>query len=241
MHGILHRAFRDAALWGFVPASVLEKVAPPSLEDFEISPLTVAQARELIAAASYYSLDAMLTLAIATGMRQGELLSLRWADINFEERSLNVRRTLYRIKGRGIVESDPKTAKSKRRIMLPQFVVDALIIHRDCQSLLREKAGSDWRNLNVVFCTRQGGFIQPSNLRVRFKRVLKRAGLPDVRFHDLRHSAATILLGMGAHPKQVQDLLGHASFKTTMDRYSHVLPSMQRGMMDNLDNFFGQL
>ena len=108
-------------------------------------------------------------------------------------------------------------------------MLDALKQHQEQQAGLQSKAGAAWQEKDVVFCNRYGGFLERSNIVRRFKELLKEAGLPAMRFHDLRHSAATILLKMGIHPKQVQELLGHSSFKITMDRYSHILPSMQLG------------
>ena len=183
-------------------------------------------------------LEALLTLAVATGMRRGEILALRWSDIDFGEGSLQVRHTVNRAGKYGILEHAPKTEKSKRRIMLPRFVLDVLKKQRDHQDQLRLQAGSTWQDLNLVFSTDAGNFVEGTDLNRRFKRLLKEAGLPDMRFHDLRHSAATILLGKGVHPKLVQELLGHSQMSITMDRYSHVLPSMQRDMMKGLDDLY---
>lgn len=122
--------------------------------------------------------------------------------------------------------------------MLPQFALDALALHHTRQREARMKAAERWQENDIVFSNTLGKFSEPQYIRVRFKQLLKRAGLPDMRFHDLRHSAATLLLTMGVHPKQVQELLRHSNIATTMDIYSHVLPSMQRKMMDDLDDFF---
>jgi integrase len=119
-------------------------------------------------------------------------------------------------------------------------VIDILKQHREHQKQMREKAGSQWREMDIVFCNIYGGYLEPSNLHDAFKRFLESAELPNIRFHDLRHSAATILLSMGVHPKIVQELLGHSNISMTMDIYSHVLPSMQQEAMDRLDDLFGE-
>jgi integrase len=241
IHRMLHKALQNAVKWRLLAANPCNNVNQPHPVKHEIHPLTKEQAIQLLQAAKGDRFEALLTLAVATGMRRGELLALRWADIDVEEGSLWVRRTINRVGKHGLVESDPKTESSKRKILLPRFVLTALIQHRAWQAEVRAKAEEDWQERDIVFSNYRGGFIEPADLGKRFKQLLKVADLPDMRFHDLRHSAATILLGMGVPVKLVQELLGHSHFAMTMDRYSHVLPSMQRGMMDQLDNYFSEL
>ena len=112
--------------------------------------------------------------------------------------------------------------------------------HRARQLEVQLKADAAWQDHDLVFCNSLGNFLEPSSLFHRFQALLKEAGIPHVRFHDLRHSAATILLTMGVHPKVVQELLGHSQIGMTMDTYSHVLPSMQKDAMDKWDDLFGQ-
>jgi integrase len=162
-------------------------------------------------------------MAITTGMRRGELLGLHWQDIDLKTGSLQVRRSVNRIGKHGLVVSEPKTTRSRRKITLPAFVIDILKQHRVRQQEMKEKAVDLWRETDIVFCNLYGGYIEPGNLHEWFKKLLKSAELPNIRFHDLRHSAATILLGMGVHPMVVQELLGHSNISTTMDIYSHVL------------------
>ena len=144
------------------------------------------------------------------------------------------------IPGKGYVEFEPKTAKGRRKIVLPPFVCEALKQHRTRQLQRRLKVGARWQDRDLVFCNVYGGFFDPAHLRQRFDKLLREAGLPDVRFHDLRHSAATILLSMGVHPKVVQEILGHSQIDMTMDTYSHVFPSMQQEVMDRLEDLFHQ-
>src|SRR5215469_15061824 len=144
------------------------------------------------------------------------------------------------IPGKGYIEFEPKTAKGRRKIVLPPFVCEALKQHRTRQVERWLKVGARWQDRDLVFCNIYGGFFDPAHLRQRFDRLLRDVGLPDVRFHDLRHSAATILLSMGVHPKVVQEILGHSQISMTMDIYSHVLPGMQQQVMDRLDDLFHQ-
>ena len=136
------------------------------------------------------------------------------------------------------METEPKTAKSKRQIALPDFVVAALKLHEVKQQELRLKMGQRWQDKGLVICNHFGGFIGTAFLTTRFKKLLGLAGLPNVRFHDLRHSAATLLFAMGVHPKIVQELLGHSSVAITMDVYSHALPSMHQEAMRKMDSLF---
>jgi integrase len=142
--------------------------------------------------------------------------------------------------GGGYEEAEPKTEKSRRSIVLPIFAVSALIRHRQRQEVIKKNAGEFWQDHDYVFCSSVGEHIHPGhNILEEFKKLLKKAGLPDIRFHDLRHSAATMLLGMGIHPKIVQERLGHHDIGTTMNIYSHVLPNMQEDAMRRLNDIIG--
>ena len=239
-HAVLHEALDNAVRWNLISRNVCDLVSSPRIDQHEMQPLTQEQVKRLLEAVQKHTLEGLLTLAVTTGMRQGELLGLRWQDIDFEARRLQVRRSVSRPGKYGVTESEPKTAKGRRSIQLPQFVVDALQEHYKRQQEVRVKAGDKWVENGFVFCTRYGRYIGPSDLRKVFNRLLTSAGLPIIRFHDLRHSAATILLGMGVHPKVVQELLGHSNISITMNIYSHVLPSMQQEAMNKLDDLFGQ-
>ena len=177
-------------------------------------------------------------LALVTGMRRGELLGLKWSDVNFAEGVISVRRSLVELKGEGIIESEPKTSKGYRSILLPAFALAVLKEHQERQAVLRQRA-SQWKDRDYVFCTSHGTPFAAANLRTMFKEVLKKAGLPDIRFHDLCHSVATLLLSIGTHPKVVQELLGHGQISLTMDIYSHVLPTMQKDVMVKLNDLLG--
>jgi integrase len=237
-HAVLHKALENAVKWSLIARNVCDLVTPPTPQRHEMQSLMPEQAQCLLQAAREHKLEALLTVAILTGLRRGELLGLHWQDIDFDTRSLYVRRTINRIGKFGLVVSEPKTQRSRRKIILPAFVVDVLRRHQEQQQVMREKAGVLWREKGIVFCNIYGGYIEPTNLHDDFKRLLRSAQLPDIRFHDLRHSAATILLSMGVHPKIVQEILGHSNISMTMDTYSHVFPSMQQEAMDRLGDLF---
>jgi integrase len=240
IHGVLHKALENAVRWKLVSSNVCDLLSPPRLVQQEIQPLTPNQARRLVEAARGHRLEAVLMLAITTGMRRGELLALRWQDIDFEGQSLQVRRTVDFFAGYGgYVETEPKTAKGRRMIALPPFVIDVLRLHRVAQLELRLKAGTAWEEHDLVFTGLHGNYLNPRYILKMFAQVLQQAGLRHLRFHDLRHSAATLLLGMGVHPKVVQEILGHSQIGMTMDTYSHVLPSMQKEAMDKWSDMFG--
>ncbi len=239
MHRMLHKAFGDAVRWKVVSHNVFDDVKAPKAEESEKQILTEQQAKKLLEVARGHKLEAMLTLAVATGMRQGELLGLKWDDIDFEKRIISIRRTAYRVTGKGIVVDDPKTAVSKAKIMIPQFVVDALVLHKARQEDIKLGSGDKWHENGLVFCNHFGKFWAAQHVGKLFKDLLREAKLPDMRFHDLRHSAATILLGMGIHPKLVQSLLRHSNIAQTM-KYSHIIPSMQQDMMNDLDKHFSE-
>ena len=187
-----------------------------------------------------HNLEALLRLALTTEMRKGEILALRWQDIDLQKNTLQIRHTVnYRGRGK-FLEGEPKTEKSKRKIILPQFVAEALKRHRTMQLETRLQVGSAWVDNDLVFSNKRGGFMVPLTLSRHFEKLLEEASLPRIRFHDLRHSAATLLLSMGVPTKVVQEILGHSTFGTTMNIYSHVLPTMQQEAMDKMDSFFRQ-
>ncbi|HEX6551448.1 MAG TPA: site-specific integrase [Ktedonobacteraceae bacterium] len=134
------------------------------------------------------------------------------------------------------MEAEPKTQKSRRSVMITPFALEALKEHRVRQLEVKLKAGASWQDHDYVFCTLKGTYIRPNNVVDEFKKLLKKAGLPSIRFHDVRHSAATLLLSLGVHAKVVQEMIGHTQISMTMDIYSHVLPSMQQDAVGKLNS-----
>jgi integrase len=240
IHGVLHKALDNAVKWNILPRNVCDAVTPPRIPRKEQKVLTKQQAHTLLEEVRAHRLEALLTLAITTGMREGELLALHWQDIHFEDRTLQVKRAVSYLKGYGYVESEPKTAKGRRMISLPAFVVDVLLRHHAQQQDQRREVGDAWIDKDLVFTNAQGYYYSSSTLRKVFRRFLVSIGLPHMRFHDLRHSAATILLALKVHPKVVQEILGHSQITMTLDVYSHALPSMQDDVTKQWDSEFGK-
>jgi integrase len=238
IHALLHKALSNAVRWGLVPRNVCDMVTVPRTSKPEIHPLTAKEAQKLLETAKGHQLEAMLTVALTTGMRLGELTGLKWSDIDFEHKNLQIRRTVTYRGGYGFIVSEPKTTRSKRKIVLPIPLIEVLKRHRTNQKEIRLRTGPAWQENDIVFSNTCGNFSDPAKVRKLFLRLLKDADLHRVRFHDLRHSAATILLVMGIHPKVVQELLGHSTIAITMDTYSHVLPSLQEDAIDKLSNLF---
>lgn len=225
VHSVLSRALDQAVKWGMVPRNVCKATTPPKRVSEEIKPLDSKQARRLLDQAKGERLEALYVLAVTAGMRFGELLGLRWQDLDLEAATLRVRRTKSTAKS-GPDFTTPKNGRG-RIINLTRQAVEALKAHRAAQNAERLKAGSLWQDHGLVFCTHGGKPLDSHNVaRTSFKPLLKRAELPSIRFHDLRHTCATLLLSQGHHPRLVQELLGHSSVALTLDRYSHVMPGM---------------
>jgi integrase len=172
----------------------------------------------------------LYVLAVTTGLRQGELLGLRWEDVDLGGATLRVRHTLQPPgfpKGAPARLMPPKTRRSLRGVHLPHSAVQALLRHREIQDAERARAKGTWRDYGLVFPNTLGGYADYTNLMPRhFKPLLKKAGLPNIRFHDLRHTCATLLLTKRVHPKIVSEMLGHSSVSITLDIYSHVIPGL---------------
>jgi integrase len=239
-HNVLHKALETAVRWNLIARNPCDLVSPPRRKRFEIRPLSMQQIHQFLAVARGHRQEALFILALATGMRRGELLALKWQDLDLEQGTLQVRRILTRIPsklpGKGYEEAEPKTDKGRRSIALPSFAAEALKQHRLRQTEAKLKAGPVWQDHDYVFCTSIGTHLNPTrDVLDALKSLLEKAGLPDIRFHDLRHSSATMLLGMKVHPKIVQELLGHSQIAITLDIYSHVLPTMQEEAMHKID------
>jgi integrase len=240
-HVVLHSALRQAMRWGMVGRNAADGVIVPRPEPSEMATLTSQQLQTFFESTRGQGLHAVWVLLATTGLREGEALGLRWSDVDLEKGTLVVRRALQRHGRAGLVLVDPKTARSRRTIHISRIAAEALADHRARQREMRLLAGSAWRSDfgDLVFCARTGGPVESSWLNVVFKRELARAGLPRVRIHDLRHTAATLLLTRGVHPKVVQDMLGHSTVTLTLDTYSHVTPALHKEAADHMDALLG--
>jgi integrase len=180
-------------------------------------------------------------LAITSGLRAGELIGLKWSDLDWARGYPHVQRQAQRLPGKGLAFTEPKSASGRRVVVLGQAMIDLLDKHLKKQGLLRTFAGERWQEHGMIFTSQIGTCLGHRNVCREFKEILRRAGLPDIRFHDLRHTAATLMLKEGIHPKIVQERLGHAQIFVTMDTYSHVLPAMQEEAAKKMDELITPL
>lgn len=239
IHAVLRRALGTAERWGLASRNVAKLVEPPRVPRHEIRPLTPEQARLLLEAAVGERLHALYVTALATGLRQGELLGLRWGDLDLDARkTLHVRHSLARVKGK-LELLEPKTDRGRRTVVLPEVVITALRAHRTRQLMDRLHAGSRWMDTGHVFTTTVGTPLDAASVTRSFQQLLDRGGLPRCRFHDLRHAAATFLLAQGFTLEDVKNLLGHSSIVLTSNTYGHVLEQRQQQVARGMDAVLG--
>ena len=282
---VLRAALTHAVRWGMLPRNPAALVDLPRASKTEIRPFSPEQARAFLAAAAGNRIEALFTVALAVGLRQGEALGLAWKDVSVDDGTLQVRRTLHRIGGdrvrlralraerkeltvrwrnstdaeerarfaqerarlwkeiqgvrRHFSLGEPKSARSRRTINLPAFVVKALRAHRARQLEERLIAGGDWQDSGLVFTTRRGTPLDPRAATKVFHAIRSAATLPPIRFHDLRHTAATLLLAQGVSPRVIMETLGHSQISLTLDTYSHILPALQQEAADRMDAVLG--
>ena len=235
LHVMLHRVLKQAERWGMVSRNVGSMVDAPRRTFPEITTWNLEQVNRFFAVSDRHDLAALWRLALLTGMRRGELLGLKWEDLDLDRGTLAVRRTLSRGKEGRWELGQPKTAAGRRSIALPASCVSSLRKHRARQNEERLRLGELWEDHGFVFTNRTGNMLHVNSLSQAFGKLTADSGLPVIRFHDLRHTSATLLLAQGVHPKIVQERLGHADITMTLNRYSHVTPDMQRMAADTLD------
>ncbi len=235
IHAVLHRALRVALRWGLVRRNVADAVDQPGKEQKEMRALSAEQARALLAAARGHRLEALFHLALSLGLRQGELLGLKWEDVDWNGRTLQVRRQMQYIPGQGKLLVEPKTAAGRRTLSLGEADLAKLREHKRRQAEERLALGPYWADQGLIFPSSIGTPLERNALLTAFKTLLQAAGLPRVRFHDLRHTSATIQLAAGIPPNVVQQRLGHATIDVTLGIYSHVLRGMHEDAARRMD------
>ena len=238
IHRTLSKALKQATDDGLIPRNAAAPVKPPRPSREEIRPLNREQVRALFEAAREDRLEALYLVAVTAGLRRGELQGLKWEDLDLEAGTLQVQRTLSEPKG-GYVFEAPKAGKG-RNVRLTRKAMAALREHRKRQLEERMQKAGLWREQGLVFPSAVGTPLWGGNLNRAFKTLLKRAGLlHSFRFHDLRHTCATLLLRQGVNPKFVQELLGHRDVSLTLNTYSHVLPDMGDVAASAMDEALG--
>jgi integrase len=233
IHATLRTALDQAVKWDFAPRNVAMLVDAPRVRRAEVKPFTPDKARKFLDAAREDRLEGLYAVAML-GLRQGEILGLRWPDINLVAGTVSVRQSLQRVGGK-LTAVDTKTDRSRRSVRLPQVTAAALVRHQARQQEERQSAGSLWKENDFVFTTTIGTPMDGPTVTHRFQNLLQSAGLPRMRFHDLRHTCATLLLAQGVHPRVVMEILGHSQIAITMNLYSHVIPAMQEEVATRLD------
>jgi integrase len=234
VHRIIHRALADAMRWGKVSRNVADLADPPRIGRREMKAYDSDQLRTYLDAGRGDRLYALDHLAIHTGMRRGELLGLRWTDVDLDAMRLTVAQSVTLMDGEPLI-GEPKTTRSRRTIALDPVTVAALRSHQVGQKAEALALGIPYR-AGLVFTDLTGGILRPDWVAKRFNRMATKAGLPHIRFHDLRHSHATMALAAGVPAKVVSDRLGHSSVAITLDVYSHVMPSMDEDAATKVAN-----
>lgn len=258
-HAVLRTALGRALRWGLVARNVATLVSPPRAPHKEVRPFSPEEARQFLDATQGNRLEALYTVALACGLRQGEALGLRWQDVDVDAGTLTVRHQLQRVprpaaeseiqaESKGLSPAmpkkpkktevqlvEPKSRRSRRTIALPEIVVKALRAHRIRQLQDRLLAGAHWHDTRFVFTTTIGTPLDARNVQDRFKAVLRGAGLRPQRFHDLRHGAASLLLAQGVPARGVMEILGHSQIGITLNLYSHVMPELLRDAAQKMD------
>jgi integrase len=231
LRGALESATKD----GLIPRNVAALVDPPSVFKHQMKTFTAEQARAFLDAIVGDRLEALFSTAIALAYRQGEALGLQWSDVNLESENstLTVRESIQRIDGKLTIT--PTKKDKVHTVNLPAVTRSALLAHQARQMEERRLAGSRWQETGFVFTTTIGTPVDARIVIRRYHAILMTTGLPRIRFHDLRHSAATLLLAQGVSPRYISDLLGHSQVSFTMQTYAHVLPHVQRDVATKMD------
>jgi integrase len=235
IHTLLHDALKTAVKWDLVPRNVSDMVDPPRPERKKFNVWSLEDVQRFLNAPEVkeHRFYVAFLLALTTGMRQGEILGLQWRDIDFANNTIHVQRTLTRI-GDGETFGPPKSESSNRVIYVPPEVIEVLRKHKAKQNEVKLLMGAAYNNLDLVIARTNGNIVTQAFLRKKFVDLITKLDMPYIRFHDLRHTHATIMLELGEKLKVIQDRLGHSALTTTADIYTHVSKTLQKGSADIL-------
>jgi integrase len=236
IHTLLHSALKVAVDAGIISRNPASRAHPPKPANTEMKILDEGQVSQFLVYVMGHRWEALFHLAIATGMRQMELLGLKWDDLDWIQKKVKVERQLVRPDKTGVKFQGTKTRFGQRSIALGDQTINVLRGHYERQQADRLSAGKKWVEYGLMFANSRGGPIEPRNLLTEFHQLLDRAGLPSIRFHDLRHTAASLMLNHGVAPIVVSRRLGHSKASITLDIYGHLIPSMQEGVGQLMDD-----
>lgn len=237
-HNLMKQILDYAVEENFIEKNPTYGIKPPKHRDRKRNVWTVEETKQFLRTIEGTKYEAFYVTAIFTGMRRGELLALKWSDIDFEKGKINIQRNLARISGEGLILKGLKTQHSYRQISISPYVVNILLNHKQDQDLLKKHIGNEYVDHGLVFCTETGNLRDPRNLLREFRELIKKAGNPHCTIHDLRHLHATLLLRDEFNPKIVQERLGHNNIQVTLDIYSHVTPDLQEEAAMHLEKSF---
>jgi integrase len=237
-HRILSKALDYAVKMGVVVRNIADVVQPPKIQKITMNTLSPEEIVRFLDAAKETDYYVYFATLLYTGLRRGELLALRWRNLDLEEARLVVMETAYKLSNGDYIIKEPKTLHSRRTVTLPHSLIELLKGYRTNQELLRIQLGVSLEPDDLVFIRHDSNPINPNALTLAFRRITKKAGLKNIRIHDLRHTHATLLFKAGVHPKVVSERLGHATIGITLDIYSHVLPGLQEEAADKFDIIF---
>lgn len=235
VHRVLHTAFAFAVREEqILRENVVSRVPAPNPGERMLVPMNRDRIRLLMETANRTRLGPVVTLAALTGLRRGELLALKWENIDFEKGALEVTATLEHTRSHGVRFKAPKSRASKRRVPLPEVVLDLLRLHRSEQEEAQSRPGAVRFDQGLVLPNPDGTLWPPDSLSVQFGKLARSVGCQGFRFHDLRHSFATLMLADGADLREVSDLLGHSSKSLTLSTYAHTMEGMGRSAVNSL-------
>jgi integrase len=232
-HAVIHKALQTAVKWGLVIRNVADGVDVPRARRNEMQTWDEDDIITFLEAAKDRHYYALFHTALFTGMRRSELLALQWRDIDFHQ--IHINRSLHQLRDGSYVFTQPKSVKSRRTIALSPSSVLTLTEHKERQEGIRAMLGTLLKNDDLVFSTPEGKPLRPNTISRAWTMLAARAGVKVIRFHDARHSHASLMLKQGVHPKIVQERLGHASIQMTLDTYSHVAPGLQQAAAESFD------
>ncbi len=239
MHAIISKSLRKAAEWGAIKENIASLVTPPRIEKRQVRTWDLEETNKFLQEikkrkTGNSKLYIAYILAIYCGMRKGEILGLRWKDCDLEKGIIRIQQTLVKTKGK-LYFQEPKTKGSIRTIKVPDLAIQTLKAHKLKQKEIKLATSSAYEDHDLVVANWTGSMIDPADINADFKIACKFADVPQIRFHDLRHTHATLLLQLGENPKVVSERLGHADVSITLNTYSHVLPTMQENLAQNFN------